>query len=208
MNQYLIQEKGDTHTQHMNMKKIALFGGSFNPPGIHHKIIAEELVKKFDEVFIVPCGSRKDKVIIQEDAIHRIELMKRAFHGVSVTFDFSDLESQVFTPTISLDKKYTSHGSVWHVIGSDLLVCGEDGRCLIQDWVGGEEFFQNGKFAVLLREGYPITEKDLPPNSIILGAIKSGSSMEIRRRIREGVSLGDVTSPSVEEYIRMHNLYM
>lgn len=189
------------------MKKIALFGGSFNPPGIHHRIIAEELVKKFDEVFIIPCGPRKDKTVAQEDAIHRIELVKCAFEGLPVSYDFSDLESQTFTPTISLDKKYTSRGSVWHVIGSDLLMRGEDGRCLIQDWVGGEEFFQNGKFAVLFREGYPIAEKDLPQNSIILGAVKSGSSTEIRKRIREGVSVSDVVSLNVEKYIRENGLY-
>lgn len=189
------------------MKKIALFGGSFNPPGIHHRTIAEELVKKFDEVFIIPCGPRKDKDTIQEDAIHRIELMKRAFEGLPMMYDFSDLEAQTFTPTISLDKKYTSHGDVWHVIGSDLLMHGEDGRCLIQDWVGGEEFFQNGKFAVLHREGYSIAEKDLPQNSIVLYTGKDGSSTEIRKRIREGVFIGDVVSANVEEYIRENCLY-
>ena len=190
------------------MKKIALFGGSFNPPGIHHRKIAEELVKKFDEVFIIPCGPRKDKDVIQEDARHRIEMVKRAFDGLSVSFDFSDLELQAFTPTISLDKEYASRGEVWHVVGSDLLIQEEDGRCLIQDWVGGEEFFQNGHFVVLFREGYPITEKNLPPNNMIVQVPKSGSSTEIRKRIRKGASVSDVVSENVEEYIRRHDLYV
>ncbi len=192
---------------HNDMKKIALFGGSFNPPGIHHRKIAEELVKKFDEVFIIPCGPRKDKDTVQEDARHRTEMVRLAFEGLSVSFDFSDLESQTFTPTISLDKKYASDGEVWHVAGSDLLIHGEDGRCLIKDWVGGEEFFQNGHFAVLFREGYSITEKNLPPHTMILGTCKSGSSTEIRKRICEGASVDDVVSINVEAYIRKHDLY-
>lgn len=189
------------------MKKIALFGGSFNPPGTHHRKIAEELMKKFDEVFIIPCGPRKDKDVIQEDAVHRIE-MKRAFEGLPVSFDFSDLELQFFTPTITLDRTYASRGEVWHVVGSDLLMQGEDGRCLIEDWVGGEEFFQNGNFAILLREGYPIMERNLPPYSIVIGNFGDGSSTDVRKRIYEGLFVSAMISMDVEEYIREHHLYM
>ena len=42
-------------------KRIAVFGGTFNPPGLHHRAIAIELSKHFDEVVIVPCGPRDDK---------------------------------------------------------------------------------------------------------------------------------------------------
>ena len=38
--------------------KIALLGGSFNPPGIHHLQIVEEVLKmnRFETVVVIPCG--------------------------------------------------------------------------------------------------------------------------------------------------------
>lgn len=36
------------------MKKIAVFGGAFNPPTLAHKRIIEILSKKFDSVLVVP----------------------------------------------------------------------------------------------------------------------------------------------------------
>ena len=47
-------------------RRIALFGGSFNPPGTHHREIAEMLARHFDEVRIVPCGPRPDKPLVGE----------------------------------------------------------------------------------------------------------------------------------------------
>ena len=34
-------------------KNIVVFGGTFNPPGLHHRLIAEALAKQFDEVIVV-----------------------------------------------------------------------------------------------------------------------------------------------------------
>ncbi|HSJ03477.1 MAG: nicotinate (nicotinamide) nucleotide adenylyltransferase, partial [Verrucomicrobium sp.] len=42
-------------------RRIALFGGSFNPPGLHHRRIALLLAESFDEVRVIPCGPRPDK---------------------------------------------------------------------------------------------------------------------------------------------------
>ena len=47
-------------------QRIAVFGGSFNPPGKHHRLIAELLAKDFDKVLVVPCGPRPDKATTQE----------------------------------------------------------------------------------------------------------------------------------------------
>ncbi|MCE9519467.1 MAG: hypothetical protein K8R87_07945 [Verrucomicrobia bacterium] len=47
-------------------RRIALFGGSFNPPGLHHRRIAEILAARFDEVRVVPCGPRPDKPGVSE----------------------------------------------------------------------------------------------------------------------------------------------
>ena len=44
-------------------KRIAVYGGSFNPITIAHVEVIKELacVKTIDEVWVVPCGRRRDK---------------------------------------------------------------------------------------------------------------------------------------------------
>ena len=44
-------------------KKIGIYGGSFDPPTISHLSIASEAVNvlKLDEVWMIPCGHRRDK---------------------------------------------------------------------------------------------------------------------------------------------------
>ena len=53
------------------MKKIGIFGGSFNPPGKHHRDIVEKLSDFFDEIIIVPCGGRPDKNFYNVASEHR-----------------------------------------------------------------------------------------------------------------------------------------
>lgn len=54
----------------MERKKIAVYGGSFNPPTMSHyeimKMIIEEVTvdgEPLDEIWMVPCGDRVDKKI-------------------------------------------------------------------------------------------------------------------------------------------------
>ena len=46
-----------------NLKRIAVLGGSFDPPTISHLQLASEVINLlgFDEVLMVPCGARPDK---------------------------------------------------------------------------------------------------------------------------------------------------
>ena len=60
------------------MSTIAVFGGSFDPPGLHHRRIVEEVRKHFDSVVVVPCGPRPDKQLDIEP-IHRAALADLTF---------------------------------------------------------------------------------------------------------------------------------
>ncbi|MFZ4768410.1 MAG: nicotinate-nicotinamide nucleotide adenylyltransferase, partial [Roseimicrobium sp.] len=80
-------------------RRIALFGGSFNPPGVHHQHIAELLARRFDEVRVVPCGPRPDKPEVNTvPAVFRAALCDLAFGGLErVVVDLFDLEGDSFT---------------------------------------------------------------------------------------------------------------
>ena len=54
----------------MERKKIAVYGGSFNPPTMSHfqilRMVLEEIKvdgEHFDEAWMIPCGDRADKKI-------------------------------------------------------------------------------------------------------------------------------------------------
>src|SRR5271168_2637611 len=96
-------------------QRIAVFGGSFNPPGRHHRLMAELLAKDFNKVLVVPCGLRPDKATTQDiDPIRRAALVELAFRDVpKVKIDNSDLEHRVFTRTHELQRRYEPHGELW-----------------------------------------------------------------------------------------------
>lgn len=54
----------------MERKKVAVYGGSFNPPTMSHFEIMRMIIddikiddKSLDELWVVPCGDRRDKKI-------------------------------------------------------------------------------------------------------------------------------------------------
>lgn len=195
-------------------KRIAIYGGSFNPPGKHHRQIAEELAKKFDSVIVVPCGRREDKASVNSVKLsHRKEMTKLAFSGIEkVEIDFYDLDSGVYTPTYFLDKMFREKfpdAQIWHVVGEDLTAGGEGRNSEIHRvWHRGDYIWQDLNFAVVVRPGYGASDKDLPPSSEVV-RIEGiyGSGTMIRARIENDESINDLVDPEIESYIIKNCLY-
>src|SRR3972149_1858278 len=101
-------------------KRVAIYGGSFNPPGVHHRAVVEALLDRFDEVRVVPCGPRPDKEVSNDiDPIHRATMLDMTFRGLNrVSVDLFDLEQAVFTRTHELETRYQEAGEIWHAVGS------------------------------------------------------------------------------------------
>jgi nicotinate (nicotinamide) nucleotide adenylyltransferase len=195
----------------MSERKIAVFGGSFNPPGIHHRLIAKKLVKMIDEVVILPCGTRPDKSITNDiEPSHRAAMVSMNFRDIpGVTIDLSDLEKEGdFTTNYDLQQRYISKGKVWHVVGADLIQGGASGRSPIQmEWFRGNEIWDRFNFIVAMRSGIPLEAEDLPPSRIVLEPEISGASSEIRERIFRHRNIHGLVTSEVEDYIRRYNLY-
>lgn len=197
----------------MIKSKIALFGGSFNPPGIHHRKVAIELSKQFDLVLVVPCGFRTDskgkEYVAPKD---RRRMMELTFLDLpKVQIDFSDIDSKEYTRTIDLDKKLREKygAEPFHVIGTDLIHGGVEGKAEIQmSWFRGSEVWQNLRFVVLTRGQKKIDKNDLPPNSQVIEVDIPGSSTEIRGKVRRGEAIDSLVVPEVANYIIGHKLYL
>jgi NAD+ kinase len=192
-------------------RKIALFGGSFNPPGIHHKLIAKKLVKIFDDVIVRPCGSRPDKSITNDiEPSHRAAMVTMTFRDIpGITIDLSDLEKEGnFTTNYELQQIYLSKGQVWHVIGTDLIAGGASGRSPIQmEWSKGLEIWDRFNFVVCARAGIPLEPEDLPPSRMVLEPEIIGASSEIRERVFRHRNFHGLVTSEVEDYILRYNLY-
>lgn len=198
----------------VSRKRIAIFGGGFNPPGLHHVYMLYTLLQEEFDIAVIPSGnSRPDKAIVDVELYHRIRLIELGFKiflgNDIVQLDLFDLENSVFTRTHELQERYETKGEVWHVVGADWVVGGRFGGSLVQlEWQKGQEIWKNFNFSVFEREGYRIMPGDLPPKSHLMSSLKEGSSSEIRERIAGGKPFDHLVMPDVAEYIREHQLYL
>ena len=190
--------------------RIALFGGSFNPPGLHHRRIAEALCQRFDKVLIIPCGPRGDKSTTNLlPPVYRAAMAGMAFAGLpGVEVDLFDLEQDHFTRTHELDARFSPQGEIWHVVGVDLTKGGANGLAEIQrTWQQGQWLWSNARFAVLTRPGHHFDPADLPPHHELIELDIPGSSSEIRDRLASGMSVDDMVGPRPLAYIQRYGLY-
>ena len=190
--------------------RIAIFGGSFNPPGNHHRAIATLLALEFDEVRVIPCGPRPDKPITGSiPAIYRAALCDLAFGDLpKVIVDLFDLEQATFTRNHELQARFASDGEIWHVVGADLIEGGRESTSLIQrTWAKGAELWKTAHFAVLTRPGHHINQADLPPNSKLFPLEEMGSSSAIRDALSRDEEVDTLVTPRVLDYIERYGLY-
>jgi nicotinic acid mononucleotide adenylyltransferase len=184
-----------------NTQDIAVFGGSFNPPGLHHRAMAETLARAFGRVLVLPCGFRPDKPGAAGWLARgfRRRLVELAFEGLEgLEFDWSDLHRERFTPTVELAARYQGRGALWFVAGADLFAGGKDGRSPIQaEWQEGPRIWRELNWACLTRPGVAFDPADLPPRHRLLEFAVPGSSSEIRRRLVAGESIDALVAPGV-----------
>lgn len=190
--------------------RTLIYGGSFNPPAMHHRTLGEELAKIFDRVIVVPCSFRPDKPTTNDTLpTDRAAMVDMTFRGIpNLEVDLFDLEMNDFTRTFDLNERYKHLGEIWHFVGADLVQGGYSGNSVIQrEWYCGREIWRNLNFAVAQRVGFSCSKSNLPPHSIVLEPPYSGSSTEIREKILRHQPISDLVVPEVEAYIERHNLY-
>ncbi|HEY7547872.1 MAG TPA: NAD(+)/NADH kinase [Blastocatellia bacterium] len=191
-------------------KTIAIFGGNFNPPGVHHRKVAEEVARHFDEVVIVPCGPRPDKPTTNDvDPIYRAAMVDMTFRGLDkVMVELFDLEQSTFTRTDKLDEMFSPRGETWHIVGTELIQGGSRGESFIQrKWERGEELWRQLRFAIVARPGFELDAADLPPNHKIIHNDTPGESYSIREKAFRRERVDGLVVEDVARYIDCYRLY-
>jgi NAD kinase len=192
--------------------RVALFGGSFNPPGTHHRAVAEALASHFDRIIVIPCGPRPDKLSTYDlEPYHRAALADITFHGLpKVEVDLFDLELASFSANDAFEARYAALGNLWHVIGSDLCKGGAREESPIHlHWSHGRELWRELNFCVMNRHGDTVSPVDLPPKSMVIDLPPelSGTSADIREKIFLRQPYADHVTPEVAAYIERYGLY-
>jgi nicotinate-nucleotide adenylyltransferase len=179
--------------------RVALFGGSFNPPHVGHQLLALYVLEtaEVDELWFVPCWKHPfDKTL--EAFAHRLRMTELAAAALGPRARVSDVESKLggeksrtLLTIKGLQAQFPQH--------EFRLVIGADLEPELPFWYGAEELRRSVKLVVVGRGGYP---GHFPVSMPMV------SSTEIRNCLRAGNSVQGMVCASVLAYIREHALYV
>lgn len=186
--------------------RIAIFGGSFNPPHLGHEMAMLYVLATadVDELLMMPCYRHPfEKQLVPFE--HRLAMCERAIEPLGRRVAVSDLEYRLGgeSRTLTTVKALLSERPgvrVAVVIGSDLVTERER-------WYGWSELSALAEFVVVGRAGTGPgfagrTGDDAPPLHI-----PNISSSEVRDRLARGQSVATWVPARVLDYIASHGLY-
>lgn len=179
--------------------RVALFGGSFNPPHVGHQLAALYVLETaaIDELWFVPTFLHPfDKPL--EPFPDRFAMCQRAAEALGPRVRVSDLEARLGGPSRTLRTVKTLQGG--HPDISFSLIIGSDLEAETSTWHGGDEIRHLVPFIVVGRAGHLANH----PQAVAIPAI---SSTEVRAALREGRDVGRLVPRRVLEYVMAGRLY-
>lgn len=192
------------------MKKVCLFGGTFDPPHIGHLLVAQTVAEAEDfEKIIFVLANQPPFKNDYSPLEHRSSMLKMALYE-NPRFDFSDIELNRGGVSFTIDtiKEFKeSEGlkknELFYLIGSDSLMN-------FHTWEQAREILEECQILVAIRPGFR-------PSSIpswVLKEIQFAniprfeiSSSTIRERWVSDKTIRYMVTQPVWEYINAHNLY-
>jgi len=178
--------------------RVAIFGGSFNPPHVGHQLVALYVLETatVDELWFVPCWKHPfDKAL--EAFVDRLRMCELAAAALGSRVRVSDVEAQLGgeeSPTLLTIKGLQAR----HPEHEFLLVIGADLESELPLWYGADELRRSVRMLVVGRSGFA------SGSPLAMPAV---SSTEIRARLRASEAADDLVPRRVLDYIRQHGLY-
>ncbi len=170
------------------MKKIAIFGGSFNPIHVGHVALAQAVLKQcgLDEVWLMvsPQNPLKQEVDLLEDTL-RFQLAQKALEGVEgvVACDYEfhlPKPSYTWNTLQHLSEDYPDHCFT--------LLIGGDNWAHFERWRHWKDILRHYDVIVYPRDNH-IGTIDVPLLDV--------SSTEIRQKVRAGESIKGLVPDSI-----------
>jgi nicotinate-nucleotide adenylyltransferase len=196
------------------LKRIGVFGGTFNPPHTAHLIMAESVKEQvhLDKVLFIPSANppHKDADDLIDAGI-RLEMVKQAIAANS-GFEASDIEikqsengkSYTVNTLMALREKYKDEQvKLYLIIGIDQLI-------ELHTWKDPGKLFFLSEVVVINRPGFFIEKVNNEYSNRVLYVPVPNidiSSTEIRHRVREGKSIKYLVPETTEKFITENKLY-
>jgi len=187
------------------IKRVALLGGSFDPPHVCHLLISSYVlqVTPVEQVWWLPCASHAfgKQSAPFEDRVALCELATRHRRDILVSAVEADLSQPSYTiDTVSaLRRRHPDHEFVW-IAGSDLL--GE-----LHRWHRYEDLLRTLEFLVVRRG----QDREAPPASgtfrVLPLRFPDISSTQVRDDILGGREVDGLVDRVVLDAIRDRRLY-
>lgn len=185
--------------------KIAILGGTFNPPHYGHMFLANEVRSNFgyDKIIFIPSNIPAHKST-DVDSIHRLNMIKLITENYNWA-EVSDCDIKRGGVTRSIDtihdikKEYNVTGKLGFIIGDD-LVKGFD------SWKNPELLVEECQLLVAKRDSTQICNFNLS-HLVVKNREFPLSSSEIRNRVAKNLNIDFLLPPNVVEYITNNELY-
>lgn len=188
------------------VRRIGLFGGTFDPPHIGHRSVAIDVVEalELDELrWVVAARSpHKPDTALSPDAV-RVEMVRAVTDG---------------HPRFSVDERELARGGLSYAVDTVravraeldpedrlYLVIGADQYRVFDSWRSPEIIRSLATVVVMDREGEGGARA--PDLGVEVGRVDI-SSTDVRARVRDGGTLDGVVVPAVADAIVKHGLYL
>ena len=190
------------------MKRVALFGGSFDPVHRGHTMVAERAQSRcaLDEVVFLPCRQSPHKLgqglSAGEDRLAMLRLATRDWSWASI----STWELEREPPSYSWQAAERWRREVLEREDELYWILGLDQWVALSRWARADYLAELLTFVVFPRDG-----KDPEPHSSFRSVILTDdiaiSASEIRARCRRGEGIEDGVGPEVAAYVAEKGLY-
>lgn len=192
------------------MKKVCLFGGTFDPPHIGHLLVAQTVAEAedFEKIIFILANQPPLKNDFSK-VDHRLSMLKMAVAS-NPKFDISeiDIDRGGVSFTIDTIKEYKkienlNSKEIYYLLGSDSLIS-------FHKWEQAKDILNECQVLVAIRPGFR-------PSSIPSWVLKNIqfaniprfeiSSTTIRKRWAEDKTIRYMVTQPVWEYVNAHKLY-
>lgn len=200
------------------MRKIGLFGGTFDPIHYGHLVLAECAFYEcgLDRVIFIPAARpphKKGEAVLESD--YRFQMVSLAIED-NPYFEISPLEQYRPGYSYTID---TVHSFMSRYPEAELyFITGWDALLEIGTWKDAMELVRLCRFVTAARPGYEMVKDDerlrgLPEvfwaNLLVIEVPGVDiSSTKLRERFASGKPVRYLLPPVVEEYIRKHKFYL
>lgn len=187
------------------LERIAILGGTFNPPHLGHLVIANEVLHAYnlDEIWFMPNQEpphkKKSREVRDEDRVHLLKLAISGHPKFKVELIELERQGPSYTyETMKLLKEIHPNKDFYFIIGADMIE-------YLPKWKNISQLLEMVKFIGVNRPAYnqkstyPIQYVDVPDVGI--------SSSMIRERMKEKKSIRYLVPESVRSYIKENELY-